>query len=212
MRIQTRKCMLRPNSFSLFTYILSTVPHESSNHRPTTSLFFGLQNASCCLVVVAFSLFLLVAHTCIIIIIYCKCRGVIFFILCFFGTFSLIRITFIFWFWHFSRYSKYSSEYDEGKNIFSEPAHDVHRPIWMLTERKNSPAELCCRIQMFYKKYENFFCRRALENCFFFLFLFICEGWFLSNYTYFFLSLSNVIMLDDKLHMCAVSKSVVVKY
>lgn len=43
-------------------------------------LFFGLQNASCCLVVVAFSLFLLVAHTCIIIIIiYCKCRGVIFF-------------------------------------------------------------------------------------------------------------------------------------
>lgn len=79
-------------------------------------LFFGLQNASCCLVVVAFSLFLLVAHTCIIIIIiYCKCRGVIFFILCFFGTFSLVRITFIFWFWHFSRYSKYSSEYDEGK-------------------------------------------------------------------------------------------------
>lgn len=152
-------------------------------------LFFGLQNASCCLVVVAFSLFLLVAHTCIIIIIYCKCRGVIFFhsllfryvlphsnyfhilILALFSLFQIFK-----WIW-----------WRKKKNIFLN-RHTMCTDRYECWQKKTPRLNFVVAFRCFTRNMKNFFCRRTLENCFFFLFLFICEGWFLSNYTYFFLS------------------------
>lgn len=56
------------------------------------------------------------------------------------------------------------------KKYFSEPAHDVHRPIWMLTEKKSPRLNFVVAFRCFTRNMKNFFCRRTLENCFFFSF------------------------------------------
>lgn len=158
-------------------------------------VFFRLQNASCWLVVVASSLFSLVAHTCIIII-YFECRGVIFSFFVFFGTFSLFRIDFVFWLWHFSCYSQYPSEmcYDGG-NLFFRSRHTICTDQTEFWQRKNAWMNFAVAFRCSTRNMKNSVVHSKI--------VFHIRGLLLVKF-HLFLSLLNVIMLDDKLHMCGV--------
>lgn len=104
IRMETRKCMLRPNSFSLFSHFINCFLHESLNQRPKSSRF----SATKCIVLSrtlssAFSYSC--THTCVChYYFYRKCHGVNFFlpILRLFDLFPPRSELLLFWFWHFS--------------------------------------------------------------------------------------------------------------
>lgn len=177
IRMETRKCMLRPNSFSLFSHFINCFLHESLNQRPKSSRF----SATKCIVLSrtlssAFSYSC--THTCVChYYFYRKCHGVNFFFLFFVFSicFPLVRNCFYSDFGTFQVVSKWNVIKKRLTDWHTMRTGQNHR---FQTLKKKNGLNFVVAFKPFNKKCQQLF---SAEIVFFYIFF---GGCFLSNYTH----------------------------